>query len=82
MRETGASEEDARQHIQDLVTSTWMKMNEDSFRNSLFSKTFIDIAMNVARTAQCVYQYGDGHASQEHETQRRLLALLINPIPE
>lgn len=26
MRETGASEEDARQHIQDLVTSTWMKI--------------------------------------------------------
>ncbi|KAK2970047.1 hypothetical protein RJ640_029676 [Escallonia rubra] len=81
MHETGASEEDAREHIRHLISETWKKMNEDRVASSLFNQTFIDAAVNLARTAQCMYQHGDGHGIEDRETKDRVLSLLINPIP-
>ncbi|KAA8538952.1 hypothetical protein F0562_025644 [Nyssa sinensis] len=81
MHETGASEEDTREHIRFLISETWKKMNEDRVIESLFSKTFIGIAMNLARMAQCMYQHRDGHGIQDHETKDRVLSLLVEPIP-
>ncbi|KAF8409446.1 hypothetical protein HHK36_005522 [Tetracentron sinense] len=81
MNETSASEEEAREHIRGLISDTWKKMNEDRVADSPFSQTFIGIAMNLARMAQCMYQYGDGHGIQDRETKDRVLALLVEPIP-
>ncbi|KAL7233761.1 hypothetical protein ACSBR1_017382 [Camellia fascicularis] len=80
MHETGVSEEDAREHIKYLIGETWKKMNRDRVMDSPFSQTFIEIAMNLARMAQCMYQYGDGHCAQGRETEDRILSLLIKPI--
>nr|POE74440.1 myrcene synthase, chloroplastic [Quercus suber] len=63
MNETGASEEDAREYIRCLISATWNKMNEERSMTSPFSETFIEIAFNLGRMAQCIYQYGDGHES-------------------
>ncbi|KAF5949294.1 hypothetical protein HYC85_011287 [Camellia sinensis] len=49
MHETGAPENDAREHMKYLIGETWKKMNEDGAANSLFTKTFIGNAMNLAR---------------------------------
>ncbi|KAL4595817.1 hypothetical protein ACB092_12G119100 [Castanea dentata] len=81
MNETGASEEEAREHIRFLISATWKKMNEDRAASSPFSETFIEIALNLARMAQCMYQHGDGHGAGNHETTDRVLSLLIQPIP-
>jgi len=81
MYETGASEEDACKYIKYLIGETWKKMNEDRFADSPFPQTLVEIAMNLARMSQCMYQYGDGHATQGQETKDRVLSLLINPIP-
>ncbi|XP_031270973.1 terpene synthase 10-like [Pistacia vera] len=81
MHETGASEEDAREHIQEMITEIWMKMNRERLENPhLSNTTFIEIAMNLARMAQCMYQHGDGHGIQDRETKDRVLSLLVNPI--
>ncbi|KAA8536400.1 hypothetical protein F0562_028878 [Nyssa sinensis] len=80
MHETGVSEKDAREHIRFLISETWKKMNEDRVAKSPFSETFIGIAMNIARMAQCMYQYGDGHGIQDRGTKERVLSLLIKPI--
>ncbi|CAL5356722.1 unnamed protein product [Camellia sinensis] len=63
MHETGASENDAREHMKYLIGETWKKMNEDGAANSLFTKTFIGNAMNLARMLQCLYQHGDGYGA-------------------
>ncbi|KAE9448209.1 hypothetical protein C3L33_19901, partial [Rhododendron williamsianum] len=81
MHETGASEEDAQEHIKYLIRETWKKMNEDRFEDSAFSQTLVEIAMNLARMSQCMYQYGDGHAAQGWDTKDRVLSLLVNSIP-
>ncbi|KAJ0081954.1 hypothetical protein Patl1_10192 [Pistacia atlantica] len=83
MHETGASEEDSREHIQEMITEIWMKMNRERLENPhLSNTTFIEIAMNLARMAQCMYQHGDGHGIQDRETKDRVLSLLVNPIAQ
>ncbi|KAG5555548.1 hypothetical protein RHGRI_006255 [Rhododendron griersonianum] len=81
MHETGASEEDARDYIKYLIGKTWKKMNEERLTDSPFSKILVEIAMNIARVSQCMYQYGDGHGTQGQETKNRVLSLFINPVP-
>ncbi|XP_054779854.1 terpene synthase 10-like [Prosopis cineraria] len=79
MKETGASEEDARRHINSLIIETWKKMNKEA-RNSSFSQDFIQIAMNFARMSLCMYQHGDGHSDQDPETKNRITSILFHPI--
>ncbi|XVF15081.1 hypothetical protein REPUB_Repub09cG0118500 [Reevesia pubescens] len=82
MHETGASEEEARQHIRKLIDSAWKKMNADRIGDhSPLSHTFIQIALNLARMSQYIYQHGDGHGIEDQETKDRVLSLLILPIP-
>ncbi|XP_071722522.1 terpene synthase 10-like [Rutidosis leptorrhynchoides] len=81
MHETGATEEDARAHIQELMEQEWKKLNA-ACKNSLFSDFFNRTTMNVTRMAMLMYQNGDhGHASQSKESIDRVLSLLIHPIP-
>ena len=81
MHDANVSEDEARQHIKFLIGETWKQLNEDRFAGSTFPKPFIEIATNLARMAQCMYQHGDGHAIQDRETKDRVLSLLVNPIP-
>ncbi|KAB1205519.1 Myrcene synthase, chloroplastic [Morella rubra] len=82
MKETGAGEEEAREYIKSMIAETWKKMNEEVAASSPFSQTYIEIAMNLARMAQCMYQHGDGHGIQAHsQTKDRVLSLLIHSIP-
>ncbi|KAI4331823.1 hypothetical protein L6164_016779 [Bauhinia variegata] len=80
MHETGASEAHAREHIKSMICAAWKKMNEEA-NNSCFSKSFIEIATNLARMSICMYQHGDGHTDQDPETKNRILSLLFQPIP-
>ncbi|KAG6675448.1 hypothetical protein I3842_15G102200 [Carya illinoinensis] len=81
MNDTGASEEDARQHMKSLISATWKTINGNRIASSPFSKTFNEIAMNIARASQFMYQHGDGHGIVDRETKDRVLALFIHPIP-
>ncbi|KAL5707044.1 isoprene synthase [Ranunculus cassubicifolius] len=81
MHETGCSEESARRHIEYLIGETWKKLNKDRVADSLFSQPFLEVAVNLARTSQCMYQYGDGHGIQDQETKDRVMSLFVEPIP-
>ena len=81
IHEAGFSEDEARQHIKLLIRETWMLLNEDRFASLPLPKQFIETATNLARTAQCMYQHGDGHGIQDGETKDHVLSLLVNPIP-
>ncbi|KAI9376904.1 hypothetical protein POPTR_019G023006v4 [Populus trichocarpa] len=80
MHEAEVSEEKAREHIKSLIGNTWKKINDYQFVNPRISQTFIGIAMNLARMAQCMYQYGDGHGVGHLETKDRVKSLLIKPL--
>ncbi|XAR68587.1 (-)-alpha-terpineol synthase [Bertholletia excelsa] len=80
MQETGASEEEAREHIKQLIGETWKKINKDRFADPFFSQAFIEVAVNLARMSQCMYRHGDGHAAQGRDSKDRVMSLIVNPI--
>ncbi|GLT34531.1 hypothetical protein SLA2020_090400 [Shorea laevis] len=80
MNETGVSKEDAREYIQYLIDITWKKLNKEQLEISSSPLILIGTAMNLARMAQFMYLYGDGHSSQDQVTRNRILSLVVNPI--
>ncbi|KAK2988038.1 hypothetical protein RJ640_011301 [Escallonia rubra] len=80
MNETGATEEEARAYINGLVHKTWKIMNKDMLGSYPFSEPSLSASPNIARTAQCFYQYGDGHGVPDRWTKDHLTALLVQPI--
>ncbi|TMW83541.1 hypothetical protein EJD97_001405 [Solanum chilense] len=83
MTETKQSEENARDYMNELIGQTWKKMNKEVLMDNTtsFSKDFVRIAMNFARGAQCMYQYGDWYGKPDGETKRRILSVLFESIP-
>nr|UZT70949.1 terpene synthase 4 [Paeonia delavayi] len=80
MTEESMSEEEARDHIKSLITDSWKKMNGESVKDSI-PKAIVNMSMNMARTAQCIFQHGDGIGTSTGVTEDRLTSLLVNPIP-
>ncbi|XP_022971750.1 terpene synthase 10-like [Cucurbita maxima] len=80
MNDTGASEINAREHIKSLIDETWKKLNTVEVENSIFPHVFIEIAKNLARMGQCMYQYGDGYGTGCQEINDGVMSLLIQPI--
>ncbi|KAF6153559.1 hypothetical protein GIB67_027426 [Kingdonia uniflora] len=80
MHDTGTSEESARKYIQDLIGKTWKKKNKERVGDSHLPQPFINAAVGLARMAQCMYQYGDGHGVPDRETKDRVNTLLIESI--
>lgn len=83
MNQTGLSEDRAREHMNNLIDESWKKMNKvravDS--SSPFEKPFVETAINLARIAQCTYQYGDSHSAPDDRSKKRVLSVIIEPIP-
>nr|AMB57287.1 plastid terpene synthase [Osmanthus fragrans] len=80
MQENGVSEEVARGYIRSLIDDNWKMMNKELVSNSLFSNSFIEIAINLARISQCHYQYGNAHSDPNDITRNRVLSVIIEPI--
>ncbi|KAK6919416.1 Terpene synthase, N-terminal domain [Dillenia turbinata] len=81
MNDTGASEEVARAYINGLVHRTWKTLNKDMFLDNPFEEPFISACPNLGRTAQCFYQYGDGHGVPQYWTKDHIISLLVEPVP-
>ncbi|XP_047938153.1 terpineol synthase, chloroplastic-like [Salvia hispanica] len=80
MNETGASREEAREHVKCMIREIWMKMNGERFKESPFSDDFIRSAADLGRQAQYMYQHGDGHGISNPEMEERISGLIFQPI--
>ncbi|XP_010528838.1 PREDICTED: tricyclene synthase, chloroplastic-like [Tarenaya hassleriana] len=84
MHETGASAEEAREHmIMGVISDEWDVMNEKIMeRSSPLDRRFLRTALDLGRMAQCMYQYGDGHGSPDKaKTTDRVQSLIFDPVP-
>lgn len=81
MNDHGMSEKNAREHIKQLIDETWKKLNKVEAKNCMLFQRFVEMAKNLTRMSQCMYQYGDGHGIEHQETKDRVMSLLIRPIP-
>ncbi|KAK7283948.1 hypothetical protein RIF29_13698 [Crotalaria pallida] len=79
MNDNGTSEEDACDHLKSMICTRWKKLNEE-VGNSSMPQSFVDNIVNLARTALCFYQHGDGHTIQASEINTVILSLIIQPI--
>ncbi|XP_023739439.1 R-linalool synthase QH1, chloroplastic [Lactuca sativa] len=78
MHESGATEEEARRYIKNLINETWKKLNKErACVNSKFLREFIDYATNLSRMALFMYAKGDGHGRPD-VTKSYVLSLLFN----
>lgn len=80
MKENQASEEQAREYIELLLNEAWKEMNMARLADSPLCPKFKEIPINFARTAHCMYQYGDGHGHQNSAMANHISALLFEPI--
>ncbi|KAK8630034.1 hypothetical protein V6N13_078845 [Hibiscus sabdariffa] len=73
----------AREYVRKSIDATWKRMNGEylSMAHSTSSPMFIQIAFSMARMAQCMYQYGDGHGVADQEAKHRVKLLLVSSIP-
>ena len=80
MCETGVSEKVASKRLSNMIDRTWKKMNEERVVDSPFGEGLVVTAINLARIAQCTYQYGDGHGAPDIRAKNRVISLIIKPI--
>lgn len=79
MIEERISEEQARDQVEKLIRYSWKKLNEASTDSSL-PKSLINSSLNMARSAQCIFQFGDGIGTSVGVTKDRLTSFIIKPI--
>ncbi|KAK9924603.1 hypothetical protein M0R45_032965 [Rubus argutus] len=80
MEEKGVSEEEARDYIKGLICYSWKKINQESAKPDI-PKSIINMSLNMARTAHCIFEHGDGIGNSIGVTKGRLISLIANPIP-
>ncbi|XP_038694655.1 probable terpene synthase 12 isoform X2 [Tripterygium wilfordii] len=81
MNETRCSEEVARAHCISLIGKAWKELNRILVDDdSPFDEFFVETAINLARMAQCTYQYGDAHGAPDATSKNRVRSLIIEPI--
>ncbi|KAI3822628.1 hypothetical protein L1987_10223 [Smallanthus sonchifolius] len=80
MHESGATEDEARRYIKNLIMKTWKKLNKEraSAKSQLLWE-FIEYAMDIVRMAQFMYGKGDGYG-RPNVIKSHVLSLLFNPI--
>ncbi|KAJ0773525.1 putative R-linalool synthase [Helianthus annuus] len=80
MHESGATEEEAREYIKELILETWKKLNKErAHANSQFERGFIEYATNISRMALLMYSDGDGHGCPDL-TKSHVSSLFFNPV--
>ncbi|KAL0442878.1 UNVERIFIED_CONTAM: Alpha-farnesene synthase [Sesamum latifolium] len=81
MREANVTEAAARDHIKNLVTDSWEKINGLFISAPRSQQPMIRYVVNTARVASFIYQNGDGFGVQDRETRDQVLSCLIEPVP-
>ncbi|KAL6136845.1 hypothetical protein ACLB2K_062140 [Fragaria x ananassa] len=80
MEERGASEEEAYDYIKGLICHSWKKINQESAKTTI-PRSIVNLSLNMARAAHCIFEHGDGIGNSIGVTKDRLVSLIANPVP-
>ncbi|KAF5929951.1 hypothetical protein HYC85_000117 [Camellia sinensis] len=84
MIKEGVAEEEARDRIKALISFSWKKLNEATAKINHRhhpARSIVTMSLNMARTAQSIFQHGDGIGTSIGITKDRLTSLIVKPIP-
>lgn len=79
MNDTGKSDATSKENIKDLIASSWLNLNKEFLTNS-HPTEFVNVILNMARTAQCIFQHGDEIGNSTGTMKNWLTSLFIEPI--
>ncbi|CAK7345763.1 unnamed protein product [Dovyalis caffra] len=80
MHDTGASEEEAYDHIRNVVFETWKKINGDRFSNPIFFETHTEVSLNIVRTSQSTFLHEEGYEVAIPKAKDLMRSILVDPI--
>ncbi|KAK1368453.1 (+)-delta-cadinene synthase [Heracleum sosnowskyi] len=83
MMDAGVSEEVARGCMINLMKKKWAAVMKRRFADDIpLDWSFVEILLNLVRTAHCMYNSGDdGHGVEDGLTKNRISSLFNEPIP-
>ncbi|CAA2967497.1 Alpha-farnesene synthase [Olea europaea subsp. europaea] len=82
MREANVTEQEARDHIRNIISNLWKKINGLCINGSPnLLQTLVKYIINIARVANFIYQNGDGFSVQDGDTRDQVLSCLIEHFP-
>ncbi|KAM6549096.1 hypothetical protein CsatB_020772 [Cannabis sativa] len=74
-------EEEAINHIKELRRNSWKMVNKEIIiGNNCLPKIMVKMCLNMARTAQFIFQHGDGIGTSTGATKHRLASLIVKPV--
>ncbi|CAK7351917.1 unnamed protein product [Dovyalis caffra] len=74
-----SSEKEAREHIRNLISSSWLELNSELVAPTTeLPLSIIQASLNLARTAQVMYQHGDDENAST--VADNVQALIFRPI--
>nr|XP_043613103.1 (-)-beta-pinene synthase, chloroplastic-like [Erigeron canadensis] len=80
MKETGATEVEARAYIRRLILETWKKLNKECLEiGSEYPQEFVESVVNLARMGHFMYTDRDMHGNAEM-FKPYALSMFVNPI--
>nr|ACM92062.1 linalool synthase [Osmanthus fragrans var. thunbergii] len=74
MKERGATEIEAQEHIRFLINKTWKKMNKEV---AIADCPPFTLATNLGRMAHFMYVDGDGNGNRHSQIHQRIMSLLF-----
>ena len=81
MRDNGVTESVARQEIKEMILKNWTSLNGEVVGNSDFEKYIVyNVAFNVSRMSQRIYQHGDGYGKADTHTKNLITSILLDPV--
>ncbi|KAL5731058.1 hypothetical protein ACHQM5_003819 [Ranunculus cassubicifolius] len=74
----GETLESAREHVRDMISNTWKKLNKEYLTQPLFPLSFKKASLNAARTVSLMYNYDTNH---QLSLEKQIKSLLYESIP-
>ncbi|KAF3784250.1 (-)-alpha-terpineol synthase [Nymphaea thermarum] len=74
------------QRCRNLLRDAWRRLNRELLttqqkqQQTAFSRYFMNVALNIARVSQCMYDYEDGAGVLELESMNCVYSLIVEPI--
>nr|WBW04292.1 terpene synthase [Ficus erecta] len=80
MQDNGVSEAVARKGVQDLIISSWKKLNKDAVDCHPLPRFIANAAINLGRISHCTYHKGDGLGAPDQEKKNMIKSLFFDPV--
>ncbi|WOH16428.1 hypothetical protein DCAR_0935981 [Daucus carota subsp. sativus] len=81
MFHNGTSEEAARAEMRALMRKKWKEIIACRVQDMPLSSPFVEIMLNIARSAHSIYYDSDGYAGQDGKGKDMFLSLIVQPVP-